>query len=153
MEDRISAIQERLRKNGLRLTKQRQVIFEVLLENSDRHLSVEELYHSVSEHDPDVGLATIYRTLEIFVKLNICHRMEFGGKGARYELSDGDKEHYHHHLFCSNCGLIIEVNDDLLDSIESKIINEHHFLIKDHSLRFYGLCQDCQLLLNNESED
>lgn len=144
MEKIIDSIKNKLRENDLRLTSQRQAILQILLEYRHAHLSVEELYNIAHEHYPELGIATVYRTLDTFVELGIVHKMEFGDKGARYELNVDDGQHYHHHLFCISCGTIIEFNDDLLEKLEERIINESKFLIKDHSLRFYGLCHECQ---------
>ncbi|QOR33719.1 transcriptional repressor [Clostridium sp. 'deep sea'] len=144
MEQIIDSVRKKLKENDLRLTSQRQAILQTLLEYRHSHLSVEELYNITHEHYPDLGIATVYRTLDTFVELGIVHKMEFGDKGARYELKINDEEHYHHHLFCVSCGAIIEFNDDLLEKLEDRIMKENKFLIKDHSLRFYGLCYDCQ---------
>jgi len=137
-------LKSKLKKNDLRLTNQRRIILEALLENKNTHLNVEELYTHINKSYPEIGLATVYRTLDMFVELGIVHKMEFGDKGARYELKDSDDSHYHHHLFCVSCGKMIEFNDDGLDELEKKIMQENDFIIQDHSLRFYGLCKECQ---------
>jgi Fur family ferric uptake transcriptional regulator len=144
MKKYIEELRSKLRDNDLRLTNQRRIILEALYDNRHDHLNVEEIYKYVNEKNPEIGLATVYRTLDTFVELGIAHKMEFGDKGARYELRDEDAVHYHHHLFCVECGKIIEFNDDGLDSLENRIMKEHDFLIKDHSLRFYGLCSNCK---------
>ncbi len=144
MKKYMDDLKSKLRDNDLRLTNQRKVILEVLFNNRHDHLNVEEIYKYVHMNNPEIGLATVYRTLDTFVELGIAHKMEFGDKGARYEIKDEEDVHYHHHLFCIDCGKIIEFNDDCLDSLEKRIENEHNFSIQDHSLRFYGLCADCK---------
>jgi Fur family ferric uptake transcriptional regulator len=144
MKQYYDILKSKLKENDLRLTNQRKIILESLLENRNNHLNVEELYRHINKNYPEIGIATVYRTLDMFVDLGIAHKMEFGDKGARYELRESDDSHYHHHLFCIKCGEIIEFNTDGLDELEKTIMDRHNFLIQDHSLRFYGLCEKCR---------
>lgn len=125
------------------MTPQRRVILQTLLENPDLHLSAEELYALVKEKDSEIGLATIYRTLELFEGLNILHKMNFGDGRSRYELCHLQSEHHHHHLVCLRCNQILEVKEDLLNQLESLIEEEHGFKIVDHRVSFYGYCSRC----------
>lgn len=145
MEQYYELLKTKLKENDLRLTNQRKMVLEALFDNRDAHLNVEELYKHINKEHPEVGLATVYRTLDMFVNLGIVHKMEFGDKGALYELRVENGEHYHHHLFCVDCGKIIDFSNDGLDELEEKIMQKHGFLIKDHTLRFYGLCKQCQM--------
>jgi len=133
-----------LAERDLRLTSQRQAILTILLEKADKHLSADDIYLLTKEHYPEIGIATIYRTLELFADLGIVHKMEFGDGCSRYEFNIGEKRHSHHHLICQSCGVIIEFNDDLLEEVEEIIARESKFKITDHCLRFYGCCEKCQ---------
>lgn len=139
----LNTFNELLSKNGYKVTSQRELIFETLLNSTGSHLSPEELHEIVNKKDKDIGIATVYRTLLLFEELGLVYKDDFDDNRARYELSRGD-EHHHHHLICNSCGDIIEVKHDLLDDIEDYIEENYKFDIFDHDLKFYGLCSDCR---------
>lgn len=143
MDTIIEKAKQKLRDKDLRVTAQRQAILTILIDNRGKHLSVEDMYQITRESYSDLGLATIYRTVDMFEDLGIIRKVDFGDKMARYELNE-DAGHYHHHLICVECGKITEFNDDLLEELERKIAKESHFIINNHTLRFYGVCQECQ---------
>lgn len=126
-----------------KMTPQRRVILQTLLENTDRHLSAEELYALSKDLDPEIGLATVYRTLDLLEELHILHKLHFGDGRSRYELSHLQSRHHHHHLVCLNCSQILEVKEDLLHQLEDLIEGEHGFRIVDHRVQFYGYCIHC----------
>ena len=132
----------KFRENKFKLTSQRKNILDVLINNSDQHYSAEELYEKVRNFNPDIGLATVYRTLELMCRLNITHRLDFDSTYKRYELNlEG---HHHHHLICIECGSIIEFNDNVLEDFEHNLEEEYNFNIMDHRIKFYGTCQKCK---------
>ena len=137
-------IQEQLEANDVRLTPQRAAVVQVLLNHTDTHLRTEQIFLLAKEFVPDIGLATVYRTLEVLEKLNIVNRFEYGDGQSRYELGRKSEEHYHHHLICLGCGEISEFEDDLLEKLEDKIAAKCQFKIVDHDLRFFGYCRKCQ---------
>lgn len=144
MPRELSDIKELLAEKDLRLTPQREAILRVLVKHADLHLSADEIYRRTKEECPDIGLATVYRALEIFENLGIIHKLQFGEEGSRYEFNPEFQKHYHHHLICLSCGGIFEFNEDLLDDIEEAISERTGFDIVDHSLRVYGYCRQCQ---------
>ncbi|MFW6022186.1 MAG: Fur family transcriptional regulator [Bacillota bacterium] len=130
------------RKNNYKLTSQRRNILEVMIENPDRHFSAEELYDEVKNINPDIGLATVYRTLELMCQINITHQLDFDSNYKRYEISL--KGRHHHHLICRECGKIIEFNDKALEGFEENLEKDYNFKIEDHKIKFYGKCSECQ---------
>lgn len=142
-EPSIKLIQEQLKEHDYQLTPQREAVLKVLIENADMHLKVEDIYMRTKELAPEIGLATVYRTLELLEKINVVCRFEYGDGQSRYELVCKSEEHYHHHLICLKCGEISEFRDDLLDELEERISQEQQFKIVDHSLRFFGYCAKC----------
>jgi Fur family ferric uptake transcriptional regulator len=143
MQNKFDNYCELLQKESYKITPQRQIILKTLLDHAEKHLSAEELHYIVKQKDPEIGLATIYRTLEIFDNLNILHKIDFGDGCIRYEFTDQDA-HTHHHLICIKCGRVIEVNDDLLETLETWIEKRTQFHITDHQLKFFGYCKNCQ---------
>lgn len=143
MKELIDSVEEKLRSNDSKLTPKREQILRILVEYSDKHLSAEEIYNLVKEKAPDVGLATVYRTLDLFQNYEVVHGIDFGDGRKRYEFGAGEGEHNHHHLICTECGKIIEVAEDLLGKLEEKICKQYKFEIENHELKFYGQCESC----------
>lgn len=144
MKNLISDVGDKLREKEYKLTSRRELVLRAFLENKDKHLSAEEVYNLVKPKAPDTGLATVYRTLELFLEFDIIHAIDFGDGRKRYELGAAlGHSHQHHHLICTQCGSIIEVNEDLLDDLESRVSQEHEFKITNHQLKIFGTCKNC----------
>lgn len=142
----LNRIKKQLHEARYKLTPQRESILLVLLENEKDHLSAEEIYMLVKLKTPEIGLATVYRTLEMLTDLKILDKISFNDGLARYDLRKEGAKHFHHHLLCLECGDIEEVEDDLLGEVEKLIETDYFFLVKDHRLTFHGVCQKCQKL-------
>lgn len=139
----IDDIEEKLRSGEYKLTKKREHILRVLLEHRDEHLSAEEVYYLVKEKAPDVGLATVYRTFDLFLNLDIIQGIDFGDGRMRYEFGSAVERHQHHHLICNQCGDIIEVAEDLLEELEKRVSKKYKFQISNHELKIFGICEKC----------
>ncbi len=137
-------LRDALRTKGYKLTPQRRSVLNVMINHLGEHLTAEEIYDEVRGECPDIGLATVYRTLQLLSDMKILMKLNLDDGITRYEMNLDDKHHHHHHLICENCGKILEVKYDLLDSVEKKIEAEYNFVIQNHKLKFYGLCKDCQ---------
>ncbi|KGG81466.1 Fur family transcriptional regulator [Caloranaerobacter azorensis] len=144
MENLVESLKEQLKEKGYKLTTQRRIILDVILENQGKHLSPEEIYEKVRGKFPEIGLATVYRTLQLFEELNIIYKLNFNDGCSRYELNTNNGDHQHHHLICLNCGKVIEVQLDLLEALEEEIEKSREFKIVDHNLKFFGYCKDCK---------
>lgn len=147
----LELLKQRLQRKQYKLTMQRRTVLEILLEHPGEHLSAEDVYGALRDKSSDIGLATVYRTLELLVQLGILQRMEFGDGCSRYEIADIEKnEHQHHHLICIKCGKVTEFFDDLLDELEADVAAKSGFKITDHQVKFYGYCKECQDELENK---
>src|SRR6056297_1014434 len=128
-------ITDRCEAKGLRMTDQRRIIASVL-EDSDDHPDVEELYSRASGRDPRISIATVYRTVKLFEESGILDRLEFGDGRARYE--DADREH-HDHLIDLNTGQVIEFCDPEIEALQEKIAQKLGYRLKGHKLELYGV--------------
>ena len=126
---------ERCETAGLRMTEQRRVIAQVL-QNSDDHPDVEELYARASKVDAGISLATVYRTVKLFDETGILDRLEFGDGRARYE--DAEREH-HDHLIDINTGKVIEFVDPEIEALQEKIAAKLGYTLRGHKLELYGV--------------
>lgn len=143
MQERINRIKEQLHEASYKLTPQREATVTVLLENEADHLSAEDVFLKVKEKSPEIGLATVYRTLELLAELKVVDKINFGDGVARFDLRKEGAKHFHHHLVCMNCGAVEEIEEDLLEDVEKKVELDYHFQIMDHRLTFHGICRVC----------
>nr|WP_245301336.1 Fur family transcriptional regulator [Thermoanaerobacterium butyriciformans] len=132
-----------MKQKGFKLTTQRRAILDVIIENREKHLSSEEIYDLVKEKYPEIGLATVYRTLQLFDELGVIYKLNFDDGRSRYELYHNE-DHQHHHLICLKCGSVIEMEEDLLENLEDAIENTKNFQIVDHNVKFFGYCSKCK---------
>lgn len=132
---------QQLKSAGLKITLPRTKVLTVLEAHKDMHLSAEDVYKFLLVEDEDVGLATVYRVLTQFETAGLVKRHNFEGGHAVFELSDGE---HHDHLVCTQCGLIEEFIDEVIEERQIRIAENHAFQITDHSLNIYGLCPACQ---------
>ena len=147
MDDR-EKIKEFLKGKGYKLTPQRRAVIDVIIENEGKHLSTEEIYEIVKNGCPEIGLATVYRSIQLLEKIGLLCRTNFDDGCNRYELIHNDEDHKHHHLVCVECGSVQEVEDDLLEALEAKIEGKYKFKIKNHSVKFFGYCDKCNSIDN-----
>jgi Fur family ferric uptake transcriptional regulator len=125
----------RCQAKGLRMTEQRRIIA-VVLEESDDHPDVEELYARASALDGAISIATVYRTVKLFEEAGILDKVEFGDGRARYE--DAEREH-HDHLIDLATGAVIEFVDPDIEELQEKIAARLGYRLKGHKLELYGV--------------
>ena len=130
-----SRIEQACIDKGLKMTEQRRVIAQVLSDAQD-HPDVEEVYRRASEVDQKISLATVYRTLRLFVDESIIQSHEFGGGRARYEAADDDE--HHDHLIDVETGKVIEFYDEELEALQEKIARRLGYQIVDHKLELFA---------------
>ncbi|SMC59652.1 Fur family transcriptional regulator [Sporomusa malonica] len=140
----LSNLRQKFRERDYKLTPQRQIVLQVFIDNQDKHLSAEDVHNIVRQQSNDIGLATVYRTLELLSELDVLQKMDFGDGRSRYEINETSTPHHHHHLICLACGKVIEFEDDLMDELENVIAKNSNFTIVDHQVKFYGYCQECR---------
>lgn len=143
MEDEIERLKNLLAAENYKLTSQRKQILKILLDNEGEHLSAEEVYNILQEKKSGIGLATVYRTLELFCELGIVRQIDFDEDRRRYELNQDNNIH-HHHLVCFECGKVIEFNDQILEEFEEHLQDKYSFKVEEHQIKFYGYCEECK---------
>ncbi|MBE9487492.1 MAG: transcriptional repressor [Desulfuromonadales bacterium] len=139
--DRVKLFNDFLSQKGLKSTSQRKLILETFLE-SESHYSTEELYLKLRKEHPRIGYATVHRTLKLFAECGIAAERNFGDGQTRFESVHADE--HHDHLVCTNCGLIIEFEDQKIEELQKLVASQHNFKIENHRLELYGLCEDCR---------
>lgn len=135
---RVSELEQLLRSRGYRLTNQRRVIVGEL--EGARHLSAEELHDRLKGEHPELGLSTVYRTLDLLHDLGIVRKEDFGEGYSRYELTT---ERIHHHARCRECGGFIEFNEELMEYLALQVERETGFVTEWHEITLHGRCAAC----------
>lgn len=135
-------IKEKLEQGEYRMTRQRQVILDVMQEAEGEHLTAEEVLLAARRQSPRLGIATVYRTLERLASLGIIYKSRFDEGKHRYEMADAG-QHHHHHIQCVGCGRIFELAEGLLDDIENEV-NQQGFVVINHRLTIYAMCPQCK---------
>lgn len=143
MESKIERIKQQLQSQGYKLTPQREATVIVLLEHQEDHLSAEDVFMLVRDKAPEIGLATVYRTLELLSEIHVVEKMNFGDGVARYDLRNEHNRHHHHHLICMKCGAVDEIMEDWLGALEERLAQSFNFQVIDHRLDFMGICHRC----------
>jgi len=131
-----------LTAQGLKSTRQREQILDEFL-RSGAHLSAEDLYLRLRKKHPNIGYATVYRTLKLLAECGIAEERHFGDKQTRYEATAGQE--HHDHLVCQQCGSIIEFEDPRIEELQIEVARAHGFRISHHRLELYGTCSKCSL--------
>ncbi len=131
---------ENLKSNGLKATLPRLKILEIFQHSEQRHLTAEDVFRILVSENSDIGLATVYRVLTQFEQAGLLTRGNFEPGKAVYELNEG---HHHDHMVCLSCGKVEEFFDPQIEKRQQEVAREHGFVLKGHSMAFYGLCSEC----------
>ncbi len=127
-----------LKKDGSSLTRPRLQIFKLLLNQEPQSMQV-----LIRRAGNQIDRASIYRTIELFERLGIVHRLNVGWK-YKIELSDAFLDH-HHHMHCTNCGASFKLEaGPMLETMINTLTKKANFSARSHQLEIYGLCQSCQ---------
>ena len=130
----------KLSKQGYRLTPQRMMILSAI-ENSDNHISAEEIYAQIIAKYPNVNISTVYRTLELLGRLGLVTETNLGEGRVRYHPAE---KGHHHHLVCRECGAIIDLDESLLAPLKSALLQEYKFIADLSHLAILGQCVNCR---------
>lgn len=134
----ISQIEQRCIDKGMKMTEQRRVIAKVLSELVD-HPDVEALHRRAVALDPNISIATVYRTVRLFEEANILERHDFGQGRARYEQAT---ENHHDHLIDIHSGSVIEFQSDEIEALQRQIAQKYGFRLVGHRLELYAVPLD-----------
>jgi Fur family ferric uptake transcriptional regulator len=123
-----------LRKAGLKVTHPRMRILEILEASNGKHLTAEDIYRHLLEHDDEIGLATVYRVLTQFEAAGLVAKHNFEGGQAVYEIERGK---HHDHMVDLDTGKVIEFVSEDIERLQREIADKHGYLIEEHSLVLY----------------
>jgi Fur family ferric uptake transcriptional regulator len=128
--------------NGLKQTRQREEILRAFVE-CGRHVSIDELVSHVRERNGRIGHATVYRTMRLFVDSGIAAERHFLDGPARYETAEVLEEDHHDHLICTECGAIVEFENEKIEELQEAVARQYGFHLTSHKMELYGTCSSC----------
>jgi Fur family ferric uptake transcriptional regulator len=113
-----------------------------LLSRQDCCLTAQEIFDALRADDRRVGIASVYRALDVLTNLRLVQRIDVGAGVARYEPAHPDGEH-HHHLVCGDCGKVVAFEDDRLEDALAGLAEELGYVVEAHDVVLRGACGDC----------
>ena len=122
------------------MTPQRMMVL-AAIENSDHHVSAEEIYAQVITRYPHLNISTVYRTIELLEELGLVTKTDMGDGRVRYHSI---KKGHHHHLVCQKCGRIIDLDESVLSPLRSALSREYGFDADLRHLAIFGRCSKCR---------
>jgi Fur family ferric uptake transcriptional regulator len=132
---------EYIRSKGMLNSRQREQILDVFLK-TEKHATINDLYDLVKREHPKIGLATVYRTMEIIREAGLARKVDFEDNTKRYEHKY--KHQHHHHLVCLKCGKVIEITSGKLEKIQQELAKKHNFTITKDTMELFGICKNCK---------
>jgi Fur family ferric uptake transcriptional regulator len=139
MHPEIATLKDHLAKHQLKLTRQREHILLMFMKNE--HITAEQMYRILAKKDRHIGLATIYRTLNLFCEAGLAQARHFGTQTQYDNISH---KGHHDHLICTSCGTIVEFQNCQIETLQEEVATRNGFTIKTHKLELYGLCSNCR---------
>jgi Fur family ferric uptake transcriptional regulator len=137
----LSDLTERLRRHARKLTSPRQEILKVLRE-SRKPISSQAIFAALPQGQCD--LATVYRSMRMLEEAKVVTRVDLGDGIARFEIVGEDDTSHHHHLICTQCSDVVEINECITRELEEGVARRHGFKGVTHRLDFFGVCPACQ---------
>ncbi|ABM45359.1 hypothetical protein X471_00648 [Bartonella bacilliformis str. Heidi Mejia] len=132
--DKKQSYEQTLQTSGLRITRQRRIILDILAYTDD-HPNAFEIFQRANKIDSSISLSTVYRTMKILELNGTIHRHAFNGGPSRFEQADGE---HHDHLIDIDTGQIIEFQSDIIENIQKEIAHSLGYDVIHHRLELYG---------------
>ncbi len=137
---KLEEVQSRMRRKGLRLTEQRRAIIE-LLQKTEDHPAADWVYDRLKKKLPGVSLGSVYRNLRVLVDQGLVKENKYQDGVTRYCTNLKP----HHHLFCTECGRVVDIEVDINGDLKERIEREHKFVIRSVYIEFRGVCSECAM--------
>ena len=137
--NRSKSFRELCQENGIAVTHQRQILFEVM-QTMHGHPSPEEVYARVKKKIPAISLATVYKNIHLFIESGLFSKVSMHHGSLRVEMND----EAHHHMVCSKCKAITDIGEQELGLVSKKNKLPGGFLVERYAVDVIGICAKCQ---------
>ncbi len=141
-EEYLLKFRNMIKSLGLNNSIQKEYVLKLLFE-SESHLSADEIQQIIKKEEKvNIGIATVYRILNLFEEMGIVSAITIQGMDSKmYELS---LKAHHDHLICINCNKIIEFVDKEIEELQEQVAKNRGFVLQSHNMIMYGICKECQ---------
>jgi Fe2+ or Zn2+ uptake regulation protein len=139
MKGTTKVLNQKIRQQGYRMTRQRAVVLEELSKTKE-HPKADEIYQMVRKRMPHISFGTVYRCLKLLQELGMVRELNFGKCYSRFEVSN----EAHQHFTCTSCCRVLDVDEPLAVSVSGVLVGGRRMKVTDYRLEFYGVCADCQ---------
>jgi Fur family peroxide stress response transcriptional regulator len=129
---------EALKKTGVRITPQRKIVLQYMIDTED-HPTADDIFRALSSEYPNMSVATVYNNLKLFKDTGLVKELTYGDSASRFDFITDT----HYHIICSNCGKITDFHYPGLDEVEQLAGAVTDYDVSHHRLEIYGLCPDC----------
>lgn len=136
-----SECEAKLRERGYKVTPQRRAVYAVLAGSQGAPLNTEDIHRRCLETQAGMGVATVYRALELFCEIGLAQHVHLHESASYYELVEPE---HHHHLVCVQCGSMTAVQSCLVEDMADTIRDDFDFLVTSHCLSMFGYCPSCK---------
>jgi Fur family ferric uptake transcriptional regulator len=136
----MDSFENELKEKGYRLTNQRLAVLKAAMATPG-HFTAEDLHRELNRGD--IGIATVYRTVQLLLEMGYLKQAHLPGGSAVYEYSE-DGGHSHAHMQCTVCGTVLELREDMMADIEKAVLEQYGFEVADHHITLTGLCSRCR---------
>lgn len=137
-----SAFRTALRQKGYRITSQRLAVLQLISQSPQKHLSADEIFAQTRKRMPRIGIATIYKTLNMLEREGLLYKLEGPDKVSRYEMR-GNQD-IHAHLQCLRCGRIVDLSRPGLKDLLENLLAGIPFSVLKGNILLYGYCEECK---------
>jgi len=142
-KQKLSALKSRLRGQSRKITGPRAAILEILRKHP-HPLTNRNILSEMQKGGAHCNLATVYRSMHMLEKMGMVKRFDFGDGSGRFELMGENDDGHHHHLVCTRCSAVVEIEECFTGELEEKIAERNGFTAISHKLEFFGICPQCR---------
>lgn len=138
--NKMDVLKSYIETKGLKSTAQRDYIADTFFK-TNTHISLDELLKKVKRKTPNIGYATVYRTMRLLTESGLAIARQFGDGQTRYENLPEDG--HHDHIICIKCSKIAEFSNQKIEQLQMEAAKKLGFTVVNHKLELYGYCPDC----------
>lgn len=140
MNKNIKTLNQKIKQQGYRMTRQREIVLDELSKARGRHPKADEIYQMVRKRMPHISFGTVYRNLRLLKELGLVRELCFGKSFSRFEASIDN----HQHFTCTTCGKVMDIDEPFEVASSSVLVNGKQMEVDEYRLEFYGQCEDCR---------
>jgi Fur family peroxide stress response transcriptional regulator len=140
MNKAVKTLNQKIKQQGYRMTRQREIVLDELSRARGRHPKADEIYQMVRKRMPHISFGTVYRNLRLLKELGLVRELCFGKSFSRFEASVDN----HQHFSCMTCGKVVDIDKPFDVNVSNVYVDGKPMEVDEYRLEFYGRCEDCR---------